>query len=125
MLKKMLWERDDGTSHMLPVLQVVDAISSAFCSRGSLALARSQTYQSSVLSVLLQLPNASINVGSCLSCCCTIMKPFVWWMPECFKKKKQASHELPKVVGQLVAVKWEAVQIPEHRVSLVFCRCKL
>lgn len=69
--------------------RVVDASSSAFCSRGSLALARSQTLESSVQSVLLQLPNASVNVGSGLSCCWAIMKLFVCWMPECFKKPNQ------------------------------------
>lgn len=80
------------TSHVLFApknSRVVDASSSAFCSRGSLALAVSQTPQSSVLSELLQLPNASINVGSGLSCCWAIMKLFVCWMPECFKKPKQ------------------------------------
>lgn len=59
----------------------------------SLALLRPQTLQSSVLSVLLQLPNAFIDVGSCLSCHWAVMKQFVCWMPECFKTLQSTCHQ--------------------------------
>jgi len=52
-----------------------------------------------------------------------MMKPFVCWMLEW--RDSQTSHEPPKVFGQLVAVKWEAVQVPEHKVSMAFCCCEL
>lgn len=35
-------------------------------------------------------------------------------------QKTQTNHELRKVFGQLVAVKWEAVEIPEHKISLLW-----
>lgn len=69
------------TSHILPAKtsRAVDASSSAFSSKGeqSWVLARPQSLQSSVLSVLLQPSNASLNLESCLSCYWAIMKLFV------------------------------------------------